>query len=82
MATVSSLESDNYVLCAAMKSSTNEPVEVRGQLEFHLKGRDSRAGPLQTVALKATVGEAKLFIPKALEVGSNIDFFFFFFFWL
>jgi len=52
-----------------MKSSMGEPVEVRGQLEFHLRGRDTRAGPLQTVTLKATVGEAKLFIPKALEVG-------------
>ncbi len=51
-----------------LEFSTGQPKEISGRLEINLQGRDSKLGPLQTVLLKATVGEAKLSIPKSLEV--------------
>lgn len=55
-------------LHAGIRSSLGQPEEVGARLEIKLRGSSSKSGPLQTILLKATVGEAKLCVPRSLEV--------------
>ena len=58
----------HHFLPAAVTSNLSPPQVVSARLEVRLEGSNSKPGPLQAMALIATVGQARLCVPKSLEV--------------